>query len=214
MDKKMPAAKITHTPEDEPYLGLESLFHFDNVIISCLEANAKIAPYTHTFNSKSDLQIAMSQIIPQAISIALSIRELVRQGYLYGAFVLIRPLAERSVIALFLSENYKYKNRYAVDIWKNGWKYNERPSLQNMIDVISKNTFPGVTKLWNSLTHGDPDSSIWNMIWLDDGNVGYSVSKIIDDPAMCDRICYETLSWLVATLGIMTKVFSEVNISI
>ena len=149
MDKKMPAANITFTPEDEPYLGLESLLHLDNVIISCLEANAKIAPYTHTIKSKSDLQVATSQIIPQTISIALSIRELVRQGYLFGAFVLIRPLAERSVTALFLSEYYKYKNRCAVDIWKNSWKYSERPSLQNMIDVIRKNTFPGVTKLWN-----------------------------------------------------------------
>ncbi len=209
MDKKMPAIKVTYTPEDEPYLGLESLLHFDNVIISCLEANAKIAPYTHTIKSKLDLQIASSQIIPQAISIALSIRELIRQGYLFGAFVLIRPLAERSIMALFLSENYKYKNKYSIDIWKNGWKYNERPSLQKMIDIISQNNFPGVTQLYNSLTHGDPDSAIWNTIRLGDGKAGYSVSKIIDDPVLCDRICYETLGWLAALLGIMAKVFSE-----
>jgi len=205
----MLTAKITYTPEDEPYLGRESLLHFDNVIISCLEANAKIAPHTHTIKGKSDLQIASSQITPQAISIALSIRELVRQGYLFGAFVLIRPLAERSITALFLSENYKYKNRCGVDIWKNGWKYSERPSLQNMIDIISRSNFPGVTKLYNSLTHGDPDSAIWNTIQLDDGEVGYSVSKIINDPVLCDRICFDTLSWLVAVLGIMAKVFSE-----
>jgi hypothetical protein len=60
----MPAAKTTYTPEDEPYLGRELLFHFDKVIIRCLEANAKIAPYTHTIKSKSDLQTALSQIIP------------------------------------------------------------------------------------------------------------------------------------------------------
>jgi hypothetical protein len=70
MEKKIPAAKITYTPEDEPYLGREALLHFDNVIISCLEANAKLAPYTYTINSKSELQTASSQIIPQAISIA------------------------------------------------------------------------------------------------------------------------------------------------
>ena len=114
MDKKTPKIKVTYSPEDEPYLGLESLLHFDKVIISCLEANAKIAPYTHTINSKSDLQLALSQIIPQAISIALSIRELIRQGYLFGAFVLIRPLAERSITALFLMKNYKYKNTIAL----------------------------------------------------------------------------------------------------
>ncbi|GAC1354988.1 MAG: hypothetical protein NVS4B11_24880 [Ktedonobacteraceae bacterium] len=209
MDKKQPVVKIMYTPEDEPYLGRESLLHFDNVIISCLELNTKVASYTHTVKSKSDLQGALSQIIPQATSIALSIRELVRQGYLFGAFVLLRPLVERINIALFLSENCEYKNRKGIDIWNNGWKHKERPSLQNMIDTISKNNFPGVTELYNSLTHGDPNSSMWNIIQLDDGKLGYSVSKIIDDPLLCDRICYEVLSWLVAILGIIAKVFSE-----
>ncbi len=205
----MPVAKITYALQDEPYLGLESLLHYDKLIISCLEVSAKIAAYTHTLTNKSDLQTASSQIIPQAISIALSIRELIRQGYLFGASVLIRPLAERSIMALFLSDNYRYKNKSSIDIWKNRWKYNERPSLQKMIDIISQNNFPGVTHLYNSLTHGGPDSAIWNTIQLDDGKAGYSVSKIIDAPALCDRICYETLGWLAALLGIMEKVFSE-----
>lgn len=209
MDKEKPAAKVTYTPEDEPYLGRESLLHFDGVILSCLEANGKIAPYTHVIKDRSEVQIALSQIAPQAISIALSIRELVRQGYLFGALVLIRPLAERSIVALFLSGDHKYRNRSGVDIWKNGWRYNERPTLQNMIDIVSEKAFPGVTRLYNSLTHGDPDSAIWNTIQLDNGDTGYAVSKIIDDGALCDRICFESLSWLVAVLGITTKVFSE-----
>lgn len=32
----------------------------------------------------------------QAINIALSVREQIRQGYLFGAVVLLRPLAERA----------------------------------------------------------------------------------------------------------------------
>jgi hypothetical protein len=32
----------------------------------------------------------------------LSIRELIRQGYLFGAMVLVRPLAERTAILLYL----------------------------------------------------------------------------------------------------------------
>jgi hypothetical protein len=205
----VPTAKAIYTPQDEPYLGLESLLHYDKLIVSCLEESAKIAAYTLSLTNKSDLQVASSQIISQTISIALSIRELIRQGYLFGAFVLVRPLVERTIMTLFLSEDYKYKNKSSIDIWKNGWKYNERPSLQKMIDIISQNNFPGVTQFYNSLTHGDPDSAIRNTFQLNGGAAGYSVSKIIDAPALCDRICYETLGWLAALLGIMAKVFPE-----
>ena len=75
-------------------LGRESVFHFDEVILSCLEANAEIAAYTHK-NELTDLQKAACQIVPQGINLALSIRELVRQGYLFAAAVLIRPLIEQ-----------------------------------------------------------------------------------------------------------------------
>ncbi len=205
----MATAKSTYTPEDEPYLGRELLLHFDRLIVSCLEENAKIAPHTHTIKDKSDLQVALSQIIPQAISIALSIRELLRQGYLYGAFVLVRPLAERTITAIFLLNDCKYNNKYGLEIWKNGWKYKERPGLQKMIDIISQGKFSGVTELYNSLTHGDPDSTIWNTVQLDNGVVGYSVSKIINDPALCDRICLDVLGWLAAIMGIAAGAFPD-----
>ncbi len=89
------------TPDNEPYLGRESIFHFDQVIVSCLEANAGIAAYTHK-NELNDLQKAACQIIPQGINLALSIRELVRQGYLFAAAVLMRPLIERAAIISYL----------------------------------------------------------------------------------------------------------------
>jgi hypothetical protein len=78
-----------------------------------------------------------------------------------------------------------------------------------MIDSISQDKFPGVTELYNSLTHGDPASAIWNIIKLDDGALGYSVSKITNDPVLCGRVCLNTLGWLVAILAISEKVFSE-----
>lgn len=78
------------TPDNEPYLGRESVFHFDQVILSCMEANAEISTFTHA-NKLSSLQKAACQIIPQGINLALSIRELVRQGYLFAAAVLMRP---------------------------------------------------------------------------------------------------------------------------
>jgi hypothetical protein len=205
---------MKNRPTDEPYLGRESLLHFDNVIISCLEANAKIAPQTHILNNKSDLQRAACQIIPQTISLALSIRELIRQGYLFGASVLIRTVVERCVILLFLHGNYSYKKGKglelnALDIWKRGWKYAERPSLAKMIEIITNGQFGDAAQQLNSLVHGDPESALWNMVQIEYGKVGYSVSKIVDEPEFCDRVCYETVCWLVCILGEMVAIFPD-----
>jgi hypothetical protein len=41
-------------------------------------------------------------LVPQTITLALSIRELLRQGYLFGAKVLVRPVTERAVTILYL----------------------------------------------------------------------------------------------------------------
>ena len=78
--------KVTYTPSDEPYLGRELLYHFDQLISCCLEQNALVAPATHKIQLHETQKMAC-QVIPQSISIALSIRELVRQGYLFGAHI-------------------------------------------------------------------------------------------------------------------------------
>jgi len=77
-----------------------------------------------------------------------------------------------------------------------------------MIDIISRDKFPGVTEIYNSLTHGDPNSAIWNIIQLGNG-VGYSVSKIINDPVLCEKVCLNTLGWLVVILVMSENAFSE-----
>jgi hypothetical protein len=74
---------VIFTPDNEPYLGRELLHHFDNTICACLEQNAEIAPRTHGLD-KTDLQAAACQLIPQSISVALSIRELIRKAIYLG----------------------------------------------------------------------------------------------------------------------------------
>ena len=149
-----------YTPDNEPYLGRNTLLAFDQSIIACLKVNEQIAPYTYKIK-KSDLQSASCQIIPQGISIALSIRELVRQGYLFGALVLMRSLIERATTILYL-----HHNPDKVELWNRGWKHNERPSLSKMLTSIGNNKFPDIgsmiTPVYNSLTHGDPESAIWD----------------------------------------------------
>jgi hypothetical protein len=198
-----------YTPDNEPYLGRETLLAFDNAIIASMKTNEKIAPHTYKIE-KSDLQTAACQIVPQGISIALSIRELVRQGYLFGALVLMRSLIERAVTILYL-----HHNPDKVKIWNRGWKYNERPNLSEMLTVIGKNKFQNIgstiTPLYNSLTHGDPESAVWNLIKTEDENVGYSVSKILDNPSLCDKICLEGSTWLLILISMASGIFPNVD---
>ena len=92
---------VVFTPDNEPYLGRNLLFHFDQIVGSLMEQNASTAPTSHS-RVLSDHQRMACQVIPQAISLTLSIRELIRQGYLFGAHVLVRPLVERAAILLYL----------------------------------------------------------------------------------------------------------------
>jgi len=80
-----------------------------------MEQNFRAAPTSHG-RVLSDHQEMACQVIAQALSIALSIRELIRQGYLFGAHVLLRALVERAAILLYL---HLYPND--IERWKRGW---------------------------------------------------------------------------------------------
>lgn len=203
MSRKIP--EIVYMPHNEPYLGRETVMAFDEMIVACLNVNSQIAPITHTMK-KSDLQWAACQLIPQSISIALSIRELVRQGHLFGALVLIRPLAERSTILLYLQ-----RTPSEIKKWKRGWRHNEAPSFAKMLTSIGKDKFPDVgrdiTRQFNSIAHGKPDSAVWSLIDIGEGQVGHGVSKIIDNPVLCDKICLDSAVWLSVVMCMMQAIF-------
>jgi len=94
---------VIFTPDDEPYLGRPSVFHFDKMISITMKESSRIAAVTRR-GDLSELQLAASQIIPQGLNLALSVRELVRQGYLFPAAVLLRPLMERAAIIILFAE--------------------------------------------------------------------------------------------------------------
>ncbi len=200
---------VVFTPDNEPYLGRDSVFHFDQVILSCLEANAKIAAYTHN-NELNDLQKAACQIVPQAINLALSIRELVRQGYLFAAAVLIRPLIERAAIISYLQEKPE-----GISLWQNGWRRKERPSLATMLATMTKvvNTEQAqeICNDLNSLTHGDPKSSDFNLVSLPGGLLGYSVGKVLNKPELCDFVCFQSYLYLIVIMARMVACFPEIK---
>ncbi len=197
---------VIFTPDDEPYLGRELLFHFDQVIIAAMEQNSRIAPLTRQ-GSLNDLQKAATQLIPQGISLALSIRELIRQGYLFGAVVMLRPLMERAAIISYLQ-----KNPSAIALWMDGWKYRERPSLASMIDSVSDSKVDlqkakQLCETLNHLVHGDPLGSDYNLTQLGEVGSGYAPSKMLSNPELSDFICSLAVCWLVVLLGMMCACF-------
>ena len=200
---------IVFTPDNEPYLGRKSVYHFDQVILSCLEFNEEIAQFTHK-NELNRLQKAATQIIPQSINLSLTIRELVRQGYLFGALVLLRPLIER-----IATINYLSTNQEKLVLWEDGWKHGQRPRLNEMLHLLSgikdANMVKTVTETFNHLVHGDPIGAEWNLVQSKKSGLGYSVGKVLNDPDLCDYICFNTYLYLVTILGIMANCFPEVK---
>ena len=197
--------KPIYLPDNEPYLGRASVYNFDQVIISCLKQNSEVAAFTHK-TQLSDLQKAACQIIPQGINLALTIRELVRQGYLFGALVLMRPLIERTATISYL---HSYPDE--VEKWKAGWNYKDRPSLEKRLETMSdkftSSEIDQIKNLYNSLTHGDPVSANWNLVQLSDNGLGYSVGKVINDPKLCDFICFQSYGYLIVLMAMMAACF-------
>jgi hypothetical protein len=204
--------EAVYLPDNEPYLGREPLYVFDQTIIKLLKENRQVAQYTHT-HDLSELQQAACQIIPQGINLALTIRELIRQGYLFGCLVLMRSLIERVAVISYLMDFPD-----ALKLWQAGWNYDgkdKRPSLRKMLEAIrtlypEKSDIHQFVDTFNHITHGDPIGSQWNMIRLSDGGLGYSVGKVISDPQLCDLIAMQTVSWLLVLRVKMHQSFPKI----
>jgi hypothetical protein len=201
---------VVFTPGNEPYLGLADLMFFDQLICSAMEQNSITAPTSH-HHALTDHQKMACQVIAQSLSLALSIRELIRQGYLFGGHVLLRALTERAAMLIYLKD---YPSE--IDKWNRGWKYNEAPSLAKMFDAIQAKlgngpAIPGrdLTAQMNSLLHAKPDSAPWNMIPLSESRQGHAVSKILDRPELCVELCVSAIPWLAVVIGMMKAYFPD-----
>jgi hypothetical protein len=201
---------VVFTPDNEPYLGRELLLGFDLLICSAMEQNSIVAPTSHN-RVLSDSQKMACQVVAQALSVALSIRELIRQGYLFGGHVLLRTLAEGAAILLYL-------RLYPLEIgkWNRGWEHNEAPSLAKMFEKIQGKQRPGspirggdLTAPMNSLLHSKPDSARWNLVPLKGAGFGHAVSKILDRAELCDELCANAIPWLAVVQTMMAAYFAD-----
>ena len=201
---------VVFTADNEPYLGRYLLFHFDQIISSAMDQNAVTAPTSHS-RALTDHQRMACQVIPQALSIMLSIRELIRQGYLFGAHVLVRALIERAAILLYL---HLYPEK--IESWNRGWHQGDAPGLAKMFDAIQVKQqhdpqVPGrdLTAAMNSLLHAKPDSAAWNLVSIGENKVGHAVSKILNRPDLCDELCANVIPWVACVQGMMAAYFAH-----
>jgi len=194
-------------PHNEPYLGHPTLLEFDRAIPPALEINARLAQ--GTFNRQlSPVQQAAAQLVPQAVSIALSIRELIRQGYLFSAGLLLRPLIERVGTVEYLRVHPE-----AVEAWHAGWPRREQPCLQELLEATSQaeSADPSELKAFGNmlhkLIHPDPTGGLWNMIIHENGRPAFSSGKIFEDSELCDFVSVPACRFLALAMCIAENIF-------
>jgi len=193
------------TPDDEPYIGLESVFMLDRVISLTMTQQTKIAAWTHN-NELNDMQLIAAEIVPPSLSIALSIRELVRQGYLTAALILLRPLFERSATFAYLLVELDARH-----LWQSGWDHVSRPSLRTRATAMAPAEIScsgpidldDLLNRHNSLVHGDPAAAIHSAVLLEDGTAGISSSKDVKSPNRAAAICTEAW-WRIVYFNVRT----------
>lgn len=148
--------------------------------------------------------------MPQGIILALSIRELIRQGYLFAALVLIRPLIERAAIIAYIHDHPE-----AIEKWKRGWRFRERPPLSTMLQSMAGGadleTAKDICEHYGHIVHGDPVAADWNRIPLNDGSLGYAVGKVLNAPTLCDELALQGWAYLRVLIGKATSCFPEVK---
>ncbi len=203
-------APAVFTPDNEPYLGRDALRRFDLAIVGAMKANQAVADASHRARL-SDLQVAACEIIPQAVSISLSIRELIRQAYLLSGVILVRPLIERTAII-----SYLVREPNGVALWKQGWQHGKRPSLPRMLDSmgwseVGESMGRKICDVYNHLVHGDPMASQWNTIDLPSGGLGFASGRITNRPDLCDTIAGNTYAHMLVLMAMMVATFPEID---
>jgi hypothetical protein len=175
-------------PSNEPYLGRPSVHAFDLAIPRAMQVHIAIGP--RTFGADlSPLQRCATEIIPQGISLALSVRELIRQAYLFAAAVLLRPLVERTGLMQHL---LTYPS--AVDAWHAGWPRKSQPQFADLLTLVLPEATDAhreeIKSLLHKLVHTDPQSALFNMFRRADGSLAFASGKVLSQPDAADVIAH------------------------
>jgi hypothetical protein len=166
-----------YLPHNEPYLGSKSLLAFDMAIPRAMQVHAAIGSTTFS-RELSPLQRCAVEIIPRGVSIALSIRELIRQAYLFSAAILMRPLVERTGL---MQHFVTYPNE--VTAWHAGWPRKGQPTFDALFALVmpdaSVDHREQITSLMHKLAHTDPKSALFNMFRRPGGSLAFASGKVL-----------------------------------
>ncbi len=175
-----------YLPGNEPYLGVEGVYDFDLAIPRAMAVHADIGKATFAANL-SPLQLAATVIIPQGVSLALSVRELIRQAYLYPAAILLRPLVERTGMIQHLA-----MHPASLEAWQRGWPRKSQPSFTKLIELVmpdgSSSEHKLTTEILHKLVHTDPKGAPFNTFSLPDGSLAYAAGKELSQPKKAEAI--------------------------
>ncbi|MDC5870533.1 DUF5677 domain-containing protein [Vibrio europaeus] len=180
--------------DNEPYKGRELLVRFDEMLVMCTD-KVMLLPTISTNNADeienlSAPQKMAIQLVNQSLNLAFSIRELIRQGYLFGALTLERSFAERVVTLLYLKEKPDH-----IKLWEAGWNTNHNnknlkaPGFAKMIAVVGKGQFKGAI--------------------VGDNCYIASPSKTLNNTRECDELCASVAPWLVCLLAMICHYFPD-----
>ena len=194
------------TPDNEPYLGRPLLVLFDRTITKSMSVHRQLGARTFATDLTA-IQIAAVEIIPQGISIALSMRELIRQAYLFSAGILMRPLIERTGMIYHLKDNPT-----AIEAWNNGWPRKSQPAFDSLIDLVmgqgATEERQAARTVLHKLVHSDPRSAGFNATVRSDGLLASAAGKELNEPMKADTVsasatnCLEKLTSIsIALLG-------------
>ncbi len=195
----------------EPYLGLPTLKSFDDMIVVLMDQNDRIAQWVRA-NSVSDLQYAAVQLIPQTSSLILGTRELIRQGYLVGAAVMLRPILERVSTLAWL-----VKHPDDVLLWAEGWRHGTRPNLfKRMKSMTGREDYPeerirDVLSHWNGVVHGDPASAAYSIVEQHGNQIGFSPASDHSSPERAAGLASDAAMYTVALVGHAAACFPDVG---
>ena len=152
-------SEVFYTPDNEPYLGRPSLHAFDEALIEAFSVCRTLAPLTRA-PDLSELELAVIDLVPTSVSIAASIRELIRQSYIPAAKILARPLLERAAVV-----NYIVNDNAGLQVWFDGWDRKRRPKLREMLELMSGMEGADAELIrfmiddYNSVVHAEPTGS-------------------------------------------------------
>jgi hypothetical protein len=140
----------------------------------------------------------------------LSVRELIRQGYLFSATILLRPLLERTALVFYLIDTPA-----AVTAWHNGWPRSDQPSLPKLLEhLLTRAGNSGtlgakeLATMLHKVVHSDPMAAHWNTT-SKHGRVAYASGKTTDAPDVADFCAAFGSRCLQHLVGAADGVFPE-----